>query len=281
MKIPIWIVDAFTDKPFSGNPAAVCLLEEDIPDTLKQSVAAEMNLSETCYVSKVENCSFSEGNQFGLRWFTPTNEVPLCGHATLAAATVLFQVNKNLNEVIKFDTLSGVLEAKRRGARVVLDLPLNTPEVVNEGDFKELVKEVCCGLPVQNVLISKTTRKLLIRLQDQVTMTQLENISPAVSKLPGLETSGRVAGVILTARSQQFHFISRYFAPWNGIPEDPVTGSAHTVLAPYWAGQLDLKTMVARQCSPRGGVLEVSIGSGERVEVAGESVVVLEGAVRI
>jgi predicted PhzF superfamily epimerase YddE/YHI9 len=108
-------------------------------------------------------------------------------------------------------------------------------------------------------------------------MSQLENISPATSKLAGLETSGRVAGVILTAKSQEFHFISRYFAPWNGIPEDPVTGSAHTVLAPYWSGQLALKTMLAKQCSPRGGVLEVSLGSGGRMEVAGESVVVLEG----
>ena len=110
-------------------------------------------------------------------------------------------------------------------------------------------------------------------------MAQLENISPAISKLPGLETSGRVAGVILTAKSQEFHFISRYFAPWNGIPEDPVTGSAHTVLAPYWSGQLKLKTMLARQCSPRGGVLEVSLGGEGRVDVAGESVIVLEGSI--
>ena len=165
MKIPIWTVDAFTNKPFSGNPAAVCLLEEDIPDALKQSIAAEMNLSETCYVTKAEKVSFSEGQQFGLRWFTPTNEVPLCGHATLAAATVLFQVCKNRNEIIKFDTLSGVLEAKRKETKVVLDLPINPPEPVNEGEFHELVKEVCCGLPVQKVLISKTTRKLLIHLQ--------------------------------------------------------------------------------------------------------------------
>jgi len=280
MKIPIWTVDAFTNKPFSGNPAAVCLLEDDIPDALKQAIATEMNISETCYLTKAEKESFSEGQKFGLRWFTPTNEVPLCGHATLAAATVLFQVCKNSNHVIKFDTLSGVLEAKRKDDKVVLDLPINAPEAVKEGEFKELVLEVCCGLPVQEVLLSKTTRKLLIRLDDSVTMAQLEKISPAISRLPDLESSGRVAGVILTARGREFHFISRYFAPWNGIPEDPVTGSAHTVLGPYWSSQLGLQTMLARQCSPRGGVLEVSLGTGGRLEVAGEAVVVLEGSIQ-
>ena len=129
------------------------------------SIAAEMNISATCYVTKAESESFSGGQQFGLRWFTPTNEGPLCGHGTLAAATVLFQVCKNVNRIIKFDTLSGVLEAKRKDNKVVLDLPINTPKAVNEGEFQELVTEVCCGLPVQEVLLSKTTKKLLIRLQ--------------------------------------------------------------------------------------------------------------------
>ena len=280
MRIPIWTVDAFTNKPFSGNPAAVCLLDDDLPDSLKQSIAAEMNISETCYVTKSKNETFSAGQQFGLRWFTPTNEVPLCGHATLAAATILFQVSKNSNQVIRFDTLSGVLEAKRKDDKVVLDLPINSPEVVKEGEFQELVKEVSCSLPVQEVLLSQTTRKLLIRLSDSVTMSQLEKISPPISKLLEIESSGKVAGVILTAKSKEFHFISRYFAPWNGIPEDPVTGSAHTVLAPYWSGKLGLQTMVAKQCSPRGGVLEVTLGSGGRMEVAGEAVVVLEGSIR-
>eukprot|EP00092_Neocalanus_flemingeri_P045747 GFUD01051268.1.p1 GENE.GFUD01051268.1~~GFUD01051268.1.p1 ORF type:complete len:184 (+),score=43.67 GFUD01051268.1:71-622(+) len=165
MKIPIWTVDAFTSRPFSGNPAAVCLLEENIPDTLKQSIAAEMNLSETCFVTKHKNVSFSAGEQFALRWFTPTIEVPLCGHATLAAATVLFQVCKNGNEIIKFDTLSGVLEAKKKETKVVLDLPINSPEAVDKGEFHEVVQEVCCELPVQEILLSKTTRYLLIRLE--------------------------------------------------------------------------------------------------------------------
>jgi len=280
MRIPIWTVDAFTSKPFSGNPAAVCLLEEDLPDDLKQNIAAEMNISETCFVTKQKIGSFSAGEKFGLRWFTPTNEVPLCGHATLAAATVLFQISKNCNPVIKFDTLSGVLEAQKKGGKVVLDLPKNTPEPVEQGEFQELVTEVCCGLPVQEVLLSRSTRKLLIRLDDNVTMEQLQKISPAISRLPEIESSGRVAGVILTVRSEEFHFISRYFAPWNGIPEDPVTGSAHTVLAPYWASQLGLQKMVAKQCSPRGGVLELSLNSGDRIEVAGEAVIVMEGFIK-
>ena len=277
MKIPIWTVDAFTSKPFSGNPAAVCLLEQELPDDLKQNIAAEMNISETCFVTKQKTESFSQGEKFGLRWFTPTNEVPLCGHATLAAATVLYQVSKNCNPVIKFDTLSGVLEAKKKDDKVVLDLPLNAPEAVKQGEFCELVTEVCCGLPVQEVLLSRSTRKLLIRLADNVTMEQLQKISPAISRLTQIESSGRVAGVILTAKNDEFHFISRYFAPWNGIPEDPVTGSAHTVLAPYWAAELGLQKMVAKQCSPRGGVLDLALNSGDRIEVAGQSVIVMEG----
>ena len=117
--------------------------------------------------------------------------------------------------------------------------------------------------------------------QDHVTKEQLEDITPALSKLTGLETSGKVAGVILTVKSQEYHFLSRFFAPWYGVLEDPVTGSAHTVLAPYWSGILGLKTMKTRQCSPRGGELEVSLRSCERVDVAGESVIVMEGYIRI
>ena len=279
MKVPIWTVDAFTSSPFSGNPAAVCLLDEDISDSTKQAIAAEMNISETCYITKPEGVSFLTGQQFGLRWFTPTKEVPLCGHATLAAATVLFRVCNNANEVVKFETLSGVLEARRKDEKVVLDLPVNAPEPVKPGEFEALVKQASCGLPVQETLLSSTTRKLLIRLEDSVSIERLQNISPDISKFCYLESSGKVAGIILTAKSSEFHFISRYFAPWNGIPEDPVTGSAHTVLAPYWSKQLGLENMTAKQCSRRGGVLELFISGPDRMEVAGEAVVVLEGSI--
>ena len=175
MKIPIWTVDAFSSEPFGGNPAAVCLLDEDIPDNIKQDIAKEMNLSETSFVTKVKSSSFSKEQRFGLRWFTPTIEVPLCGHATLAAANVLFQVCKNENQIIKFDTLSGVLEAKKNKSKVVLDLPQNSPEAVTEEEFKELVTELCCGLPVKDVLLAKTIRYLLIRLQVMLEL-YLDNI---------------------------------------------------------------------------------------------------------
>ena len=279
MKIPIWTVDAFTSSPFSGNPAAVCLLDEDIPDSIKQSIAAEMNISETCYVTKLEGSSFSTGQMFGLRWFTPTNEVPLCGHATLAAATVLFRVSKNKNHIVKFETLSGILEARRKDEKVVLDLPVNRPESVQPGEFEALVKEASCGLPVKETLLSPTTRKLLIRLEDSVTLERLQQVSPDISKFCQLESSGKVAGVILTAKSTEYDFISRYFAPWNGISEDPVTGSAHTVLGPYWSNLLKRETMVAKQCSRRGGVLELFLSGPDRMEVAGDAVIVLEGAI--
>jgi len=254
VKIQYYTVDAFSQEPFSGNPAAVCLLQQDLSDQLKQSIAREMNISETCFLTKEENEDFKTAGVFGLRWFTPTNEVPLCGHATLAAATVLFKMCDNTNDVLKFKTLSGTLEARRRDDMVLLDLPVNNPTKVQNPNYLEpLIKEVACGLPVQEFLLNNVTKKLLVRLKNNVTRAQLENIKPDTEKVRMMETTGMVKGVILTAMDPtgKYHFLSRYFAPWNGIPEDPVTGSAHTVLAPYWRTETGLKNMSARQCSPR------------------------------
>jgi len=284
MKLQYFTVDAFTSEPFTGNPAAVCPLEEDVSDSLKQSIAKEMNISETCFITKESDTNFETGEIFGLRWFTPTNEVPLCGHATLAAATVLFRECKNNREIIKFQTLSGILEAKRRDDKVVLDLPVNAPEVVSAGRFDHLVNIAACGLPVQEVAISNTTKKLLVRLKDSVTQSELESIRPDTAGLMASDTSGQVMGVIVTLAgggSSKYHFMSRYFAPWNGIPEDPVTGSAHTVLAPYWRSVLGRDSMIARQCSSRGGDLYLEVLGNGRIEVAGESVIVMEGFIRI
>lgn len=292
MEIPVWTVDAFTQKPFSGNPAAVCLLQEDLPDTTKQAIASEMNISETCFVTLPEipsslpetaAASFQTSSHFGLRWFTPTNEVPLCGHATLAAAVVLMRAAGNRQEILHFSTLSGTLTAQRDGDRVALDLPLHPPLPVGDSHFSSLVKEAACGLPVKEVLLCKETCKLLVRLEDGLARAQLEAIRPHTERLAGLETSGRVKGVILTLRARpedQEDFFSRYFAPWNGIPEDPVTGSAHTVLAPYWAAQLATQHMLARQVSPRGGQLHLCI-KGSRLQVSGDAVLVLEGKIHL
>jgi len=279
----MWTVDAFTKEPFSGNPAAVCLLEDDIPDSTKQALAAEMNLSETCFLTHSPGETFQDSDTFTLRWFTPTKEVPLCGHGTLASATVLFRCAGNTHPSLTFHTLSGDLMAKRDGDRVVLNLPVNSPKPVEEGQFAALVEAATCGLPIQEVMLCNTTKKLLVRLEDGLARAQLEAIRPNTARFPGLESSGRVAGVILTLRARledKEDFYSRYFAPWVGIPEDPVTGSAHTVLAPYWTGPLDKKEMVARQVSPRGGDLYLSLGP-TRLEVAGEAVIVMEGKVLI
>jgi len=221
---------------------------------------------------------------FGLRWFTPTNEVPLCGHATLAAATVLFKMCNNTNDVLKFSTLSGVLEAKRKDDMVLLDLPVNNPTKVENPEYLEpLVTEASCGLPVQEFLLNNVTKKLLVRLKNTVTRDQLENIKPDTEKMWMMETTGMVKGVILTVLdlTEKYNFLSRYFAPWNGIPEDPVTGSAHTVLAPYWSTVTGLRTMSARQCSPRGGNLHLCLLDNGRLEVGGQAVVVMEGIINV
>jgi len=288
MQLPIWTVDAFTDSPFSGNPAAVCLLEEDIPDATKQALASEMNISETCFLTLPPGVTgaaagFAGSSHFGLRWFTPTNEVPLCGHATLAAAAVLFQASGNVHSKLHFATLSGELTAEREGERVVLELPLHPPTPVEGGQFAALAAEAACGLPVLEVLLSRETRKLVVRLEDGLARAQLEAIRPRTDRLQALESSGRVAGVILTLRGRAGEpeaFYSRYFAPWNGIPEDPVTGSSHTVLAPYWGGLLATRTMAARQVSPRGGRLHLSLQESS-VRVAGGAVIVLRGSVSL
>jgi len=279
-------VDAFTSKPFSGNPAAVCLLEDDIPDQLKQQIGTEMNISETAFVTKHPDSDFKTGDSFGLRWFTPSTEVVLCGHATLAAAAVIFRQKLNVNNIIRFKTLSGELTAEKDGDRIVLDLPLNPPEPCSGEDYKEIIQLVINqrgfikNLPVKQCLISKATGKLLVRLEDSVTRQELESITPALDRLTSVKQN-TVKGVIVTVRgNEDYDFISRYFAPWVGIPEDPVTGSAHTVLTPYWADILNRPNLHARQCSRRGGDLHLTLGCG-RVRVAGEAVIVLDGNINI
>ena len=259
-RIPIWTVDSFTNKPFTGNPAGVCLLEKDlnIRDEIKQKIAAEMNISETCFVTPISEGDFCQATVFSLRWFTPTDEVPLCGHATLAAATVLWEEKKNVNSCIQFSTLSGILYARYVDGQVVLDLPLYPGQCCDEGEFGALVDVLSCGLPVKDVLLSPPMKYLMVVLEDQITGKQLELCRPDIGAMPGLDTSGRVKGVILTVKGDsKYDFYLRHFDPWQGVQEDPVTGSTHTVMAPYWGERLGKETMVARQCSERGGEMEL------------------------
>ncbi|XP_065699166.1 phenazine biosynthesis-like domain-containing protein isoform X3 [Patagioenas fasciata] len=239
MQIPTFTVDAFTDRPFSGNPAAVCLLESDLNEDVHQKIATEMNLSETAFIRKLHpGDDFTKSSCFGLRWFTPANEVPLCGHATLAAAAVLFHIRKNTNAVLTFVTLSGELKARRMEDHIVLDLPLylTYPQLLQE--VEDLIKAAIGDMVVQDLRYSPDTKKLLVRLSDAY---------------------------------------ERYFAPWYGIPEDPVTGSAHAVLSSYWSEQLGKKEMLAFQCSRRGGELKISLRNDGRVDIAGQIAIVLKG----
>ncbi|XP_065187856.1 phenazine biosynthesis-like domain-containing protein [Sycon ciliatum] len=281
--LPMFTVDSFTDTPFSGNPAAVCLLSWEFPEHLMQPIAREMNLSETAFIERLNAADdFRSSRHFKLRWLTPTCEVNLCGHATLAAAAVLFKALENPADVITFSTLSGQLKAKRDGEKICLDLPLNEPEPQDIG-LDSNIQQLVLGsdLPLQEVFYSAATKKLVLRLPDSVSRGQLEAL-PVPNQLRMLEShdASRVRGVIVTIKScsdDKYDFFSRYFAPWNGIAEDPVTGSAHTVLAPYWAKQLGVsRPLNARQVSPRGGDLVLRI-AGDRLEVLGAACVVMKG----
>lgn len=282
-QFPLFTVDAFTSAPFSGNPAAVVFLEDDsaIGDRLKQSIAAEMKHSETAFVSKRNALDeFGKSSCFNLRWFTPQNEVPLCGHATLATAAAIFAEWGNASRELQFHTKSGVLQASREpNGTIVLDLPARSSVAVQEEDYRSLLDAVIGDTPVAEVRYSADEKKLVVRLQDSCNRSALKALNPNAEQMLNSESGDRVRGVVVTVRGDDdYDFLSRYFSPWNGIPEDPVTGSAHTVLGPYWAAVLGKEKLNAHQASTRGGDLYLRILSGgRRLQVGGHAVVVVRG----
>ncbi|XP_075389778.1 phenazine biosynthesis-like domain-containing protein [Tenrec ecaudatus] len=285
MKLPIFIADAFTAKAFRGNPAAVCLLENKLDEDMHQNIAREMNLSETAFIRKLNPTDdFKQSSCFGLRWFTPASEVPLCGHATLASAAVLFHRIKNVNTTLTFTTLSGELKARRAEDGIILDLPLYPAHPQDFREVEDLIKTAIGDTLVQDICYSPDTRKLLVRLSDTYNRAFLEDLKVNTQDLLQVENSGKVKGLILTVKgeaggqSSGFDFYSRYFAPWVGVAEDPVTGSAHTVLSSYWSQQLGKKEMHAFQCSRRGGELMISVRADQRVDIRGGAAIVLEGS---
>lgn len=272
MAIPVYQVDAFTDEAFKGNPAAVCLLPHKLDDDIMQNIAGEMNLSETAFLSPIEVKPLKESSDFILRWFTPKMEVPLCGHATLATSTVLFdEVGVNTDE-INYETKSGMLRAKRLEEGILLDFPANVPEPVEPPE--ELLEAV--GIPnFENVAFAKKTMKLLVHVESEEVVRAL---SPNFELMKCVENEDEIRGVIVTSLGiPPYDFVSRFFAPWVGINEDPVTGAAHTVLTPYWSKVLGKKEMTAFQASPRGGKLKVQMDSNNRVNLIGDAVVLLKG----
>jgi PhzF family phenazine biosynthesis protein len=251
----IYHVDAFTSKLFGGNPAAVCPLDKWLPDDVMQRLAAENNLSETAFFVK-------ESEGFHLRWFTPEYEIDLCGHATLATAYVIFnQLNHNSDE-IKFSSKSGILEVSRKGNLIELNFPSRMPEPCHAPDA--LLKGI--NLPPLKVLKS---RDYFLVYEDESLIPQ---IIPDFNYLNQLD----VVGVIVTAPSKEVDFVSRFFVPNSVIGEDPVTGSAHCNLIPYWAKELNKTTLTAKQLSAREGQLFCE-NKGERVTMAGEAVLYSKG----
>ncbi|XP_036430414.1 phenazine biosynthesis-like domain-containing protein 1 [Colossoma macropomum] len=287
MEIPLFTVDSFARSPFEGNPAAICLLENPLQEELYQKIAAEMNLSETAFITKLKATDdFCSGARFSLRWFTPIHEIALCGHATLASSAVLFYKKENVNPVVVFETLSGELRVGQRGEFVVMDFPLNKPEAQDHSLYKDLLKAAVGDLPVQDVCLCKTTKNLLVRLADSCGRSALTSIKPEAESLLRHENGSKIKGMIVTIKGEstsqvKYDFFSRYFSPWHGVLEDPVCGSAHTVLAAYWSEQLGKKKLLAYQCSRRGGELELELRDDGRVNIVGRAVVLLQGTLKL
>ena len=286
----IYTVDSFSDRPFAGNPAAVCLVRREVSkrldDVTMTKIAAEQNLSETAFAFEDpdDTWKFETGSEFSLRWFTPTCEVNLCGHATLATAAVLFHKLHNPQQELRFHSKSGVLKAINNKEEIMLDFPLNLPAPLqHETDIQPLITAAVGEIPLQDIQYSHTTKKLLLRFPDTFTRAKLENlkVDPQVLLQTPQQGEFQVKGVILTVKGTDYDFLSRYFAPWVGIPEDPVTGAAHTVLAGYWSEQLGKKRLLARQCSARGGDVRVEIGDDGRVYLSGKAYIVMEGTLMI
>jgi PhzF family phenazine biosynthesis protein len=259
VSLDLYQVDAFTDRPFAGNPAAVCLLPEPRDAGWMQDVAREMNLSETAFLHE-------QDGGWGLRWFTPAIEVELCGHATLASAHVLWETGRlKVGETARFHTLSGVLTADQRGNWIELDFPARS---ANEAEPPEGLVEALGAVPV---FVGKSRYDYLLELRSE---EAVRSCSPDPRRLASLP----VRGVIVTARAESapFDIVSRFFAPGSGIDEDPVTGSAHCTLGPYWAPRLGKEEILAYQASARGGVVRVRV-EGERVKLSGQAVTILAG----
>jgi PhzF family phenazine biosynthesis protein len=257
MTIPLFHVDAFTDRPFAGNPAAVCLLPAWKEDSWLQAVAREMNLSETAFLVR-------QPDHFDLRWFTPKIEVDLCGHATLAPAHILFQQGQ-VGAEICFSTKSGILKAIRQGDHIELDFPLKPEEPA------EAPAGLLSALGTSAKHVGKSKFDYLVEVESEAA---LRAIAPDFKSLANIE----VRGIIVTSRSAdpRFDFVSRFFAPGAGIDEDPVTGSAHCCLGDFWRKRLGKTEFLAYQASARGGVVKVRV-TKDRAFLGGKAVTVAKG----
>lgn len=262
-KIKMYQVDAFTDTLFSGNPAAVCILDKWLDDELMQSIALENNLAETAFV-------VSKGKEFEIRWFTPTVEVDLCGHATLAAGFVLFDQHRYPDSKIQFYSLrSGLLPVERNQEWIILDFPSDPIQPLPVEYFA--IMEKCIGMKVLGVYKGKSDYIALVENEKC-----LQNLQANFNEIAKLDARG----LVVSAKGDNVDFVSRFFAPQSGIDEDPVTGSAHTSLTPLWATKLNKTKMIARQLSKRGGYLQCEY-QGERCLIAGQAKLYLMGEINL
>lgn len=257
----LYQVDAFTSQVFKGNPAGVCFPDKEIPDELMQNIAAEMNLSETAFLLQTEE------NKYQLRWFTPTSEVDLCGHATLASSFVLFSAGMaDKNSVITYDTRSGELSAKLEETKIVMDFPQIPIE-----NKAELPSDVEKALDISPLAVFGDKERFLIEISGLEELTAMKPDFNTLKEYPYL--------FMVTAPSDNpdYDFYSRFFAPSSGINEDPVTGSAHSSLAPHWSKKLNgKKLLIGYQASERSGIVECEIINNERLLIKGDAVIIFE-----
>lgn len=265
MSQPIFQVDAFTDEPYAGNPAGVCILRDARDESWMRHVAREMNVAETAFLTRSQD----DPNTYDLRWFTPTVEVDLCGHATLASAHILWETGTApLDSLLSFHTRSGVLTAANRNGFIELDFPAEPAEMI-----ESVPPEITRALGVPPRAFGENRLDYMVEVADEDT---LRSIAPDLS----LIKTFTVRGIIVTSRSLKngYDFVSRFFAPGAGVDEDPVTGSAHCCLGPYWQRVLGKDTLVGYQASARGGVVHLQM-KGDRVLLSGKAVTVLRGEI--
>ena len=259
MNLTLYQVDAFTDQTFGGNPAAICPLTEWLPDELMQKIALENNLSETAFI-------VPEGRHYHIRWFTPAIEVDLCGHATLAAAHIFFTALNFDKEEIVFNSRSGLLTVKKGDSHYIMDFPADEIQAVSTP------QEIVQGIGVQPIATFRGKDDYMVVLENQKSIATLK---PNFAKLAELKAA---RGVIATAQGEEVDFVSRCFFPNAGINEDPVTGSAHTTMIPYWSKKLSKKHLVAQQISSRGGII-FGTYKGKRVNIGGNAITYLKGSI--
>jgi PhzF family phenazine biosynthesis protein len=256
MKLKIFIANAFSDKKFGGNPAAVVPLNEWLSDRLMQQIAEQNNLAETAYI-------IPQGDDYAIRWFTPVVEVDLCGHATLASAHIMFEHLGYSRDQIIFHSKSGLLRVRRNQGKITLDFPADEPEKIPD---LELIDK---ALGIKSSKVFKSRFDYMVVLESQSYIETLKPDLTLINKLPG-------RGLIVTAKGDNVDFVSRCFFPQSGIDEDPVTGSAHVVMAPYWAKQMGKNKLSAIQLSSRRGYLDCEL-AGDRVLISGHAHTYLEG----